>query len=357
MINRRDGSDDDKIASVVDLFCGVGGLTHGFLKEGFAIAGGIDVDESCRYPYERNNEAPFYKKDVSKLTTSEISKLFVVDKPRVLVGCAPCQPFSTYNQKNNDPKWQLVAKFGSFITRVRPDVVSMENVPRLRFFQDGRVFDRFVSRLEANGYHVWHDVVYTPDFGVPQRRSRLVLLASLHGPISLSPPRRRANSTPTVRKAIGHMPPLPAGGIDEKDPLHRTSTLSATNLARIQASTPGGTWHDWDDHLVTPCHQKETGSGYVSVYGRMEWDEPSPTITTQFYGFGNGRFGHPTQNRAISLREGAMLQSFPRSYRFVEPHEPISFKQLGRHIGNAVPVKLARGIAKAIRRHLESIDG
>jgi len=140
-----------------------------------------------------------------------------------------------------------------------------------------------------------------------------------------------------------------AGETDPFDPLHRASTLSETNLRRIEASIPGGTWHDWDDDLVTECHKAHTGQRYVSVYGRMSWDEPAPTITTQFYGFGNGRFGHPEQNRAISLHEGAILQSFPKTYEFVEPADPIHFKILGRMIGNAVPVLVARAIARTIR--------
>ncbi len=121
----------------------------------------------------------------------------------------------------------------------------------------------------------------------------------------------------------------------------------------MASAKPGGTWRDWDPDLVTPCHRAESGRGYSSVYGRMEWGEPSPTITTQFYGFGNGRFGHPEQNRALSLREGAMLQGFPREYQFVAPGGEVHFKVVGRLIGNAVPVKLATAIAGAVRRHID----
>jgi DNA (cytosine-5)-methyltransferase 1 len=122
----------------------------------------------------------------------------------------------------------------------------------------------------------------------------------------------------------------------------------------MAASKPGGTWRDWDEDLVAECHQVDTGRGYASVYGRMSWDEPSPTITTQFFGFGNGRFGHPDQDRALSLREGAMLQGFPQDYQFVDPGKPVQFKKIGRLIGNAVPVKLANAIAAAVREHLEA---
>ena len=123
-------------------------------------------------------------------------------------------------------------------------------------------------------------------------------------------------------------------------------------MQRIKASRPGGSWRDWDEDLVADCHKKGSGKTYPSVYGRMSWDELAPTMTTQFYGFGNGRFGHPEQNRALSLREGAILQSFPRSYKFARKGEQIFRKTVGRLIGNAVPVKLGEAIGKSILRHI-----
>lgn len=339
-------------ATVVDLFCGAGGLSHGFYSEGFDIVGGIDTDETCRHAFEHNNDAPFIRRDVAKLKGREIDELFVPGRHRVLVGCAPCQPFSTYNQKNDDPKWKLLSYFGDLIDDVRPDVVSMENVPRLLSFKEGTVFRQFVDRLEAADYHVVWKVLYGPDFGLAQTRSRLVLLASRLGPIALPTPTHK-DKYRTVMDEIGTLPPLGHGQADDADPLHSASRLSDINARRIVASKPGGTWRDWDDDLVAACHKAETGRGYSSVYGRMKWDEPSPTITTQFFGFGNGRFGHPEQPRALSLREGAMLQGFPRDYEFVRPGQRIQFKAIGRLIGNAVPVKLAAAIARAVKNHLE----
>lgn len=340
----------------MDLFCGAGGLTHGFHLEGYAVTAGIDVDEDCRFPYEHNNSAPFVRRDVGDLTAADIEKLFYPDEPRILVGCAPCQPFSTYNQKNADPKWRLVDKFADLITSVLPDVVSMENVPRLLDFQDGQVIDAFVSKLEAHDYTVEKQIVYAPDYGVPQRRSRLVVLASRKGPISLIPPTCAREVHPTVQEAIGRLPRLEAGAVDPADRLHRSSRLSEQNLRRIRASKQGGSWHDWDEALRADCHRVDTGFGYRSVYGRMVADQPSPTITTQFFGFGNGRFGHPIQDRGLSLREGAILQSFPASYEFVPADQQVQFKKLGRMIGNAVPVLLGRAIAQSIRAHLEAPD-
>ncbi|WQO29847.1 DNA cytosine methyltransferase [Microvirga lotononidis] len=342
--------------SVVDLFCGAGGLTHGFRLEGFMVAAGVDVDEDCRYAFEHNNSAPFIRKDVTSLRASELRELFYKGEPTILVGCAPCQPFSTYNQKNDDPKWRLVERFGNLIVKTLPDVVSMENVPRLLDFQDGKVFKKFVRKLTNAGYFVYHDVVFLPDYGLPQRRSRLVLLASRHGEIELEEPQVEPDEYVTVEETIGGLPKLTAGASDPNDPLHSASRMSDLNLRRIRASRPGGTWLDWDEELVASCHKVATGRGYMSVYGRMRADEPSPTITTQFFGFGNGRFGHPIQDRALSLREGAMLQSFPKSYAFLPPGKRIEFKKLGRMIGNAVPVLLGQVIARSIRNHIELHD-
>ncbi|MGA0546993.1 DNA cytosine methyltransferase [Brevundimonas sp. VNH65] len=342
-------------ASVVDVFCGAGGLSHGFVQRGFQIAAGIDVDEACRYAFEHNNKAPLVRRDITEVTAADIEKLFVPGRVRVLVGCAPCQPFSTYNQKNDDPKWQLLGRFGDLVAEVLPDVVSMENVPRLLDFKEGKIFQAFVDKLKANDYEVAYDVLYGPDYGLAQTRSRLVLLASRLGPIAL-PKKTHKKQHRTVRQEIGKLPEISHGEADAADPLHRASRLSPKNEKRIVASKPGGTWRDWDPKLVAQCHTVETGKTYSSVYGRMEWDHPSPTITTQFFGFGNGRFGHPEQTRALSLREGALLQGFPRSYQFVRPGARVQFKAIGRLIGNAVPVKLGYAIAGAVRQHLEALE-
>lgn len=344
---------DTPRASVVDLFCGAGGLSHGFLLEGFEIAAGIDIDERCRHAYEHNNDAPFLRRDVASLDGEAVKELFVPDRLSVLVGCAPCQPFSVYNQKNSDPRWLLLEHFARIIAETRPSVVSMENVPRLVRFRGGEVFTGFLAALKRLGYHTAWQIAFAPGYGVPQRRARLVLLASQLGEIAFEKPTFVPAEYRTVADTIGDLPTLAAGDADEKDPLHRSSRLSPLNLDRIRAAKAGGSWQDWDEKLIATCHKAHTGRGYRSVYGRMEWGAPSPTITTQFFGFGNGRFGHPEQNRGLSLREGAMLQSFPQDYSFVESDDEIEFKKLGRMIGNAVPVLLARAIARSVQRHAE----
>lgn len=345
------GTDTRKTGTVVDLFCGAGGLSYGLKLEGLQIAAGIDLDEACRYAFEANNKANFLLKDVSRLTAQELNGMFPEDSPKILVGCAPCQPFSYYNPKNSDPKWRLIEQFSELIVEVEPDVVSMENVPSLIQFRGGQVFRTFVKRLKEKGYHVFWDILYGPDYGLAQTRSRLVLLASRWGDIALSA-RYNSEHHRTVQDEIAELPPIAAGEACRQDPLHRSRGLSETNLQRIRASKPGGTWHDWPDELKTECHRLPSGHTFTSVYGRMAWDRPSPTITTQFVGFGNGRFGHPEQDRALSLREGALLQGFPKDYQFTKANEKINISRIARMIGNAVPVTLARIIGRAINQHL-----
>ena len=345
--------------TVVDLFCGAGGLSHGFVREGFRVQAGLDSDPACRHAYESNNNAAFHGRDVGSLKKAELTALFAEGEPTILVGCAPCQPFSTNNQRRPDhPEWRLIESFGALIRETTPDIVSMENVPRLKSFKDGKLLAEFRSLLEDElGYSVWCKIVNCASYGVPQTRRRLVLLASRAGPIELVPKTHEPSGFRTVRETIAHLPPLAAGGRDPVDPLHRSSRMSPTNLARIRASNAGGTWEDWDDALVAPCHRRSSGRLYANVYGRMSWDAPAPTITTKCTGFGNGRFGHPEQDRALSLREAALLQSFPEDYEFFVPEEPSRPHVGARMIGNAVPVALAQAIAKSVAKALADRPG
>ena len=340
------------LGTVVDVFCGAGGLSHGFLLEGFDVRAGIDIDAVCRHAYERNNNARFIEQDVANLRGEDIRALFAKGRPRVLVGCAPCQPFSTYSRNRSDGKWKLLGEFGRLVRQVEPDVLSMENVPRLANFRDGELLKAFLSGLEKAGYAVWSGVVDCAAYGVPQTRQRLVVLASRVGAIELVPPTHAPDNYRTVRDTIAKLPPIAAGERAQNDPLHRASRLSPLNLARIQAAKPGHTWRDWDPVLLAACHRKRTGRWYQAVYGRMSWDAPAPTITTQCNGFGNGRFGHPEQDRAISLREAALLQTFPPSYEFADPNRRWFVSAAARCIGNAVPVALARAVARSVARTL-----
>jgi DNA (cytosine-5)-methyltransferase 1 len=341
--------------SVLDLFCGVGGLTHGFVKEGFNVIGGIDFDLSCKYAFEKNNQAPFYHRDLTIMHSQEINDLFPT-KNRILVGCAPCQAFSQYNRlKDRNDKWKLLYSFGRIINDIKPEIVSMENVPQLANYDGGKVFKDFLSVLDRNGYFTTYAVVNAQEYGVPQRRKRLLLIASRYSKVSFIP-KTHINDFVTVRQAIGHLPAIEDGISNTKDLLHRSRKLSIINKRRIKATPEGGGWKDWDEDLLLTCHKSEKGKSYRSVYGRMRWDDVSPTLTTQCTGLGNGRYGHPSQDRAISLREAALLQSFPKDYEFIDPARPFSTPNIERQIGNAVPVLLGQAIARTIKEHLTS-DG
>lgn len=340
---------------VVDLFCGIGGLSYGMKSSGLKILAGFDIDCTCRYAYETNNEATFNYKNIKEVTAEDILPLYSSKSIRVLAGCAPCQPFSSYAFKNKDKdpnKYDLLYEFGRIVEEVLPDIVTMENVPSIAAFRLKNVLPDFVSTLVTHGYKVSYKVVCCPDYGVPQTRKRLVLLASRFGEIKLIPPTHKPESYVTVRDTIGNLPPLKAGESDSKDPLHRCGSLTAINQRRIEATPYGGSWKDWPEELILECHKKKSGKSFGSVYGRMKWDEPSPTITTQCTGLGNGRFGHPEQNRAISAREAALLQTFPLTYRFFSDEEKISLTKASRYIGNAVPPRLGEIIAESIKQHI-----
>lgn len=335
----------------VDLFCGAGGLTCGLRQSGVTVRAGYDIDPACSYPFRTNNEAAFIHADVSTVSAEEVASHYTPGTIRLLAGCAPCQPFSTYNQGRStvsDPKWPLLYEFARLIREIEPELVTMENVPNVTKHQ---VYEDFVATLRAQGYQVWASKVRCQNYGLPQTRTRHVLLASKLGPIELIPPTHDVNPR-TVRELIGHLPPIEAGETHGHDPLHKAQGLSPLNLYRIRASRPGGTWRDWPKSLLADCHRKDSGKTYAGVYGRMNWDAPSPTMTTQCYGFGNGRFGHPEQDRGISLREAAILQSFPESYAFTEPERPITFSAVGRLIGNAVPPRLGEIIGISLREHI-----
>lgn len=337
----------------VDLFCGAGGLTTGLRQANIAVKAGYDIEPSCAYAYEHNNQgAKFFLKDVQTLTGEEVKQHYSEGAIRLLAGCAPCQPFSTYNQGRDtrqDKKWPLLYAFARLIREVQPELVTMENVPDVTKHD---VYHDFVANLKQQGYDVWADKVECVAYGIPQKRRRHVLLASKIGRVSLLPP-THADKPITVHEAIGALPHLKAGEQDPYDSLHRCANLSELNLKRIRASKAGGTWQDWPVELRAKCHQKASGQTYRNVYGRMQWDKPAPTMTTLCTGFGNGRFGHPEQDRGISLREAALFQSFPLNYQFYPAGKPFNFQSVAKMIGNAVPVRLGEVIGQSFKQCLK----
>ena len=347
--------------SAVDMFCGVGGLTYGLQQAGINVVAGLDVDETCKYAFEENNEADFISKDIRKFTSAELLKLYPEKSIKLLVGCAPCQPFSAHTRKNknrsSDERWSLLDDFGKLIEEVKPELIAFENVPLIR---KEDIFTNFCDKLRSLDYHFDPElIVDCPDYGIPQKRRRLVLIASIWGEVELIPKTHSCSLDDgllpftTVKDTIGVLPIIDDGEEDEQDRLHRSRKLTDNNKERIKQSKPGGTWKDWDEELRLECHKKPSGKGYTTVYGRMEWGDLAPTITTQFINLGSGRFGHPEQDRALSLREGALLQSFPKDYKFIQPESPITVGRIAAYIGNAVPVQLAKVIGESIQKHVK----
>ena len=339
---------------VVDLFCGVGGLTRGLSQAGLSVIAGFDNDQTCEFAYSNNNNADFHLADIREITGKEIISLYHRKALKVLVGCAPCQPFSQLRSKLGttnllDEKYNLLSEYGRLINEVKPTIISMENVPQLI---STNVYQNFIKQIESLGYHYDAKVVKCAEYGVSQGRRRFVLIGSLLGDISIKEPTHK-NSFVPLRKVIGNLPSIEAGEVDSTDKLHCAAGLSEINLKRIRASKPGGTWRDWPESLLCECQKRESGRTYASVYGRLKWDQVGPTITTQFYNYGTGRYGHPEQDRALSLREGALLQTFPEDYDFIDPSIPFSFSTVARHIGNAVPVRLGEIIGLSIVKHLK----
>lgn len=335
----------------VDLFCGAGGLSCGLIEAGVRVVAGVDLDPACAYPFETNHPgASFLPCDVSALEGKALKKLWSSGAVRLLAGCAPCQPFSSYarGRAADHQKWGMLFEFARLVRETLPELVTMENVPGLA---NEEPFEEFLLALSECGYQYVHGVLNAADFGVPQHRKRLVLIASRIGPVSLPEPTHAGpEHWVSVREAVGELSPLTDGQGDALDSLHLAAKLSSLNQRRIRASLPGGTWRDWPVDLVAECHRKESGRHSAGVYGRMEWNRPAPTMTTLCNGYGNGRFGHPEQHRAISLREAAIFQSFPPDYQFVPPGKVVPAKTVARLIGNAVPPKLGAAVGRALQQ-------
>ncbi|MBE1877854.1 DNA cytosine methyltransferase [Myceligenerans pegani] len=345
---------DSKIVAI-DLFSGAGGLSLGLQQAGVHVAAGIDLDPACEYPYEHNLGSEFRQKDVASVAGAELMELWGDAQYRLLAGCAPCQPFSSHRRgadTSDETSWDLLSHFARLVRETSPHFVTMENVTRLKSMQ---IFSDFVADLEELGYFVEYGTLYGPKFGLPQERRRLVLVASRIHEVHLPNGDFDRSEFKTVRQTIEGLRPLKNGESDPDDPLHSARRLAPINLARMEASIAGGTWRDWPEELLAPCHRKASGASFQAFYGRMVWDQPSPTITTQAYNFGTGRFGHPEQHRSLTLREAAMLQGFPHDYQFVRPSEKPTMKAVGRLIGNAVPPAFGRAVGKVFTEYVKTL--
>lgn len=333
----------------VDFFCGAGGLTRGFLNAGVRVVAGIDANHDCKRTYESNNRpSVFIHADLKKIDTANLAK-YIEHIPReelIFVGCAPCQPFSKQRRDVVRDGNNLLEHFGWLVEKFKPGYVVIENVPGIAKVPGNSTYKRFIRRLETLSYKFDQGRVDAKRFGVPQSRVRWVVIASRLIKPTLPKPTHGPRLIPysTVRKAIRHYPSLSAGEISVAVPNHRAAQISPRNLRRLQA-TPhnGGSRCDWPDDLILKCHRGKY-TGHSDVYGRMKWDSPAPTLTCKCCSISNGRYGHPEQNRAISLREAASLQSFPKKYVFYGSSQGA----IAAQIGNAVPVKLAEVLARCI---------
>lgn len=336
---------------VFDFFSGCGGTSAGLEAAGMEISMGLDIDADAAATFCQNfPNAQFIRKDLTKLRADAL-KPFVPEHrevPILFCGCAPCQPFSKQNgqHKKKDHRVPLLRHFGRFVIYFKPEFVLVENVPGLQQFNLGPgPLPDFLKMLKRLKYEVSVATLDCCDYGVPQKRSRFVLMASLIGSVSL-PPKTHGPDTSdkhysTVGDWISDLPALDAGQECSSVPNHRAASLSATNLKRIKATPPGGGRLDWPEDLVLKCHSNGH-SGHTDVYGRLRIDQPASALTTRCISLSNGRFGHPTQNRAISVREAACLQTFPRNFVF---HGNLN--SMARQVGNAVPPLLAQRLGEA----------
>jgi DNA (cytosine-5)-methyltransferase 1 len=363
----------------VDFFCGAGGMTHGLLSAGVDVLAGVDNHLPCKVTYEHqdNNRRPsgnvtrFIHADISVLDPEDLVRIVGIqrnDDSLVFAGCSPCQYWSKLNtsREKSAKSKALLEHFRRFVDAFRPGYVVVENVPGLQTRSSSSGLAAFLEFLDHLGYAYDHATVAVCFYGVPQKRWRYLLIATrVSRPewkpaIALPEPDRTEGPFPERMKLKYHIGELngfqaiQAGIRREQPSLHWAAKLSDRNLQRI-GKTPrnGGSRVAWkeDPELQIEAYRGKDDI-FRDVYGRMNWEEPAPTITTRFNSLSNGRFGHPEEHRAISLREGATLQTFPLRYVF-----PPSFPEAARQIGNAVPPELAKRIGVRLTEHHRSVSG
>jgi len=335
----------------IDLFAGAGGLSYGLKAEGFQLVAAVEIDPVSAKSYSLNHQSTnLIVNDIRRVSGTQILKQANIPpgKLDLLTGCPPCQAFSTLRtrrrgQQLNDPNRELIIEMLRLVRSIRPRAVIVENVPGLA---DDKHFNNFQFGLRQAGYQSTYAVLNASDFGVPQRRKRLILVAFRGREIPSGWSSYRCKRR-TVRDAIGHLAPAGISG----DTLHDLSeNRTPAMMARIKATPKdGGSRRDISPELQCACHTRI--DGFKDVYGRMAWDDVSPTITSGCNNPSRGRFLHPEEDRAITLREAALLQTFPPNYRFCLDRGK---EHIACQIGNAFPPDMIRPIARVISRELSA---
>lgn len=346
----------------VDFFCSGGGMSHGMQMAGVEILAGIDFDINCKETYEANIKgAKFLYKDVFDLKETELEaelNLQRNDDDLILIGCSPCQFWSIINtdKKKSSKSKNLLIEFRRFVEYFNPGYVVVENVPGVLRKQGESGLEDFIVWLQSQNYKVHSEIHNVSDYGVPQNRKRFTLIANRITQHELEPAKYGGEKLRVIDVIGEHngFPKVSPGHKDNTDFMHTVANLRQINLDRLKATAKDGgsrTVYANNEDLVTKCHKNDTVN-FKDTYGRMWWNRQAPTITTKFFSISNGRFAHPEEDRALSLREGAVLQTFPKNYIF----KTKSIEKTARMIGNAVPPKYAESIAKAImKNHQDAI--
>lgn len=337
--------------NAIDLFCGCGGMTEGLFQAGYRVVAAVEIDQFAALAYRANNDqrgVHLFQEDIRNVDIGIIQDMLNGEPLHLLAGCPPCQGFSTIRKKNKkrpkrDSRNKLIWEFVRFVEVLMPLTIMLENVPALAGYTE---FKKAVSKLKRLGYDPHNEILDVANFGVPQRRKRLVMVGSLLGSIS---PAIGNSPLVTVRHTIGDLVPPE----NSDDPVHLMYPHHTPEVQHRIELTPhdGGSRSDLPDEYTLECHKKD-GIGFHDVYGRLAWDKVSSTITGGCLNPSKGRFLHPEQNRCISAREAALLQTFPSGYLF--PAD-IPRAAIALMIGNALPPAFCRQQAERISTHLDGV--
>ena len=334
--------------TVIDCFCGAGGLSLGFEKAGFNVEYAFDLDEKAVLTYNKNKQyhhGPAFVRDIYKVSKRSIEKDIghKLGRVDVVIGGPPCQGFSVQRRgEDNDPRNQLVLEYVRLLKEIKPRFFVMENVGGILSQRGKPYISALFDNLTQAGYKIQQSKLTASDYGVPQDRKRVVIVGELtdSDKLSFNYPAPLKQPKKSVRDAIEDLMDK-----DESDVAnHKADRLSEINLKRIRAIKEGEGHDSLPEELQLECHKKNLDHRHLDTYGRMAWDQPGPTITARFDSFSRGRFGHPVLDRTITLREGARLQTFPDDFEFVG-----SKVEVARQIGNAVPPLLGKVIAESIK--------